>query len=211
MMRTNIRLNFINRTTNRNLADIILFQKNGIRQMEEYNEVHAWKVIHQCGYRNHHPFWFAIHIQIQIIDCYGNYVTWGVAEPGKLYRVTRSGTGEYRLSQGGVSSLPNTIEVENGLNEGTIDIAVSRNDRLVLKQPIICPGEITPFNINNVVYIGRTYGIEEGDIINPVVLARIRTCLSLEGILQADLVMRGGGSGPRAEQFDFHLENIVRK
>lgn len=202
-------LRFINQTANRNLADIVFFQINNIKQMQDYNEIAAWKVIRQCGYRNSHPFTFADQYEIHIIDCYGNHVTAKKVTTGKCYQVYRNAGSSYQLMESGKASIPGIVEVENNLDSGTIDIAVFRNERMVLKQSAVCPGEIIPFAVDEEILIGRSYGIDEGDILNPVVINRALVTLSLTGIFSADIVMRGGGYGPGAHQYSFFLEHII--
>ena len=44
---------------------------------------------------------------------------------------------------------------------------------------------------------------------NSAIISNINTEISLLGIVSADIVMTGGGSGPNATAFVFTLENVV--
>lgn len=51
---SDIKLNFINNSNDKNNSDVVIFQKN---VATDYDELAiAWKVIENCGMNNNHPF-----------------------------------------------------------------------------------------------------------------------------------------------------------
>jgi hypothetical protein len=65
------------------------------------------------------------------------------------------------------------------------------------------------FTFKPTIWIGVASQVEPGDVIDSAILSEINTEISLLGIVSADIVMTGGGTGPNATPFAFTLQNIV--
>lgn len=194
------KITFINSAYSNRNADIVIFQKDHISG----SIIYAWHVIHNCGYAYTHCFEYNKTPDLVIRDFYGNQLVLSNVKKGMLYSFSRE-TGILEKTESLNSEL---IEVQNLLAEGTITASISRNSRLMYEKTEICPEEIVSFSSNNDIYVGRVESIKEGQIIDEKLLNRFTTKISLEHIKSADLVLKGGGFGPKAQKYCFVLENI---
>ena len=71
------------------------------------------------------------------------------------------------------------------------------------------PQQMAVFEFKPTIWIGVVSQVEEGEVMNSAIISDINTELGLLGVASADIVMTGGGSGPNASAFEFHLQNIV--
>ena len=199
---SDIQLNFINKSSDMNNSQIVIFQKNSTSSFNE-NPI-AWKVIEYCGQNDNHPFVYKNDLEIASSDSYGNYTPKHSASCGMVYEIKMEPSGQVLTSKG-FGNKQNEIQVINSLNRGGVNIHVYRSGKLLTEKSSIAPSQHTTFELLPHILIGVVSEVVEGETMKPAV----HTELSLQDMKSADIVMTGGGSGSNATTFKFHLENIV--
>ena len=197
-----------NETQNRIYDDIIFFQKNDVFYKQSIQESVVWRLISNCAYQCSHPFEFDHSLELRVADPFGNIVVNSKIEAGNLYSFSGS-SSDNPFQIKGKTHNPNIIEIQNDLDSGTIDIYIHRNKNLLLKRTAVCPKEVIPISPNPILWVAKTYGFEKGDLISKDILKQCSSSVSLLGVVQADIVLRGGGFGVTAEAYSLSLENIV--
>lgn len=200
-----IKLNFINQSNDVNNSEIVIFQKNVAAGFNE--TAVAWRVIKNCGQGMNHPFSFPTELTISAGDAYGNYTPQLYAENGQSFQLVLTPTGE-QLTAAGPSSSYMEIELKNNLSRGAISANIFRDHKLLGITTGIAPQQKAIFGFKPTIWIGAVSQVEEGAIINQAIISEINTEISLLGIVSADIVMTGGGSGPNAQPFSFTLQNM---
>ncbi|WP_143305946.1 hypothetical protein [Chitinophaga vietnamensis] len=199
-----IKLNFVNRSNDRNNSSIVIFQKN---VATDFNEVAvAWRVIKNCGQTWNHPFTYPMTMTVSASDSWGNYSPQQKAINGQQFLVVQDNSGDI-LRRGSFAASPNEVEVLNTLEVGAIDANIYKDGRLLATKTSIAPGQKAVFEFKPTIWIGVVSQVEEGEIMNAAILSQVNTELSLFGLVSADIVMTGGGPGPDATGFQFTLQN----
>ena len=201
-----IKLNFINRSNDKNNSQILVFQKNVNTNYDELSV--AWLVIDNCGQGWNHPFSYPMAMQVSASDSYNNFSPQKTVYNGDKFAVVHDKSGD-TLQPAGQASSPNEVDVVNSLAMGSVDVNIFKDGRLLATKTNVEPGGKAVFEFLPVLWIAAVSQIEEGEFINSAILQDINTQLSLFGIKSADIVMTGGGSGPTSTAFQFNLENIV--
>lgn len=201
-----IQLNFINRSYDPRNAKIVIFQKNEASGLDEPPV--AWQVIEHRDVSYNQQFRFPTSMTVGASDSWGNHTPQIPAENGSMYHVELTGSGD-TLSRCGPATSSREVQVRNDLARGTINASIYREGRLLAIRTNIAPGQKAVFEFRPNIWIGAAPQVTEGDLLDPAILSEINTELSLVGIVSADIVMTGGGPGPDAEPFTFHLENIL--
>lgn len=200
-----IKLNFINRSNDVNNSRIVICQKNIAESAHE--ETVAWTVIQNCGPMENHPFTVSATMQVSGCDSYGNYSPQLDANPGDLFAMLLTPSGDTLKPAGTATSL-HEIQVSNELSVGAVSANIYRDGKLLATKTGIAPSQKAVFEFKPSIYIGVVSNIEEGEVMNSAILSDINTEISLLGITSADIVMTGGGPGSTSTPFEFYLENI---
>ena len=201
-----IKLNLINHSDDTNNSSIVIFQQN---VAEDFGEIAvAWRVIENCGRLDNHPFTYPMQFQVCAKDSYGNYTPQLTAEDGQAYEMVKDTSGDVLKLASTPASSPNEIEVRNSLQQGAIDACCFRDGRLLATKTNISPGQKAVFQFHPRIYIGVVSQIMESQIMDSAIIQSINTELNLFGISRADIVMTGGGPGPKSSPFKFNLANI---
>lgn len=201
-----IKLNFINQSNDANNSEIVIFQKNAATNLGEIAV--AWLVIRNCGQGDNHPFVYPMSMEIGASDSFGNYTPHLPAICGQKFAMTLTKSGD-QLSLAGKAGSPQEVEVENRLSTGAIDAMIYKAGNVFARKTGIAPGQLAAFQFKPTLWIGVVSQVEQGKVMNEAILSSIDTEFSLYGIASADIVMTGGGSGPDAKPFEFHLENVM--
>ena len=196
-------LNFVNNSNDVISEAIVLFQKNNVAQLDE--TCIAWKVIKNCGLGWSHPFSYPLDVEIAASDSYGNMTPMYSASEGQKWSLVLNASGDELVLSDTPAANPIQIELQNDLEQGAIDARIYRDGKLLGIRNALVPAQKTVFQYRPIIMIGVIDNIEEGSIINPTVLSSHFTEVSLLGFTKADLVMTGGGIGPKAQPFQFHL------
>lgn len=206
MVTENVKIKFINRSYDTNNSSIVIYQKN---TAETFDSIAiAWRVIENCGRDDYHPFVVPLQFDVSAKDSWGNYTPETQAYNGTAYEMVRDNTGDVlRLASTGAKS-PNEVEVRNNLPMGSIDACIFKDGKLLAKKTQVSPGQKADFQFHPRLYCGVVSQIVEGEEMSSAIIQQANTEINLFGVLNADLVLTGGGGGPRAEPFEFQLENI---
>jgi len=202
-----IHLNFINQSNDTNNSQIVIFQPN---IADDFGEAAvAWIVIQNCARGDNHPFVYPLSLSVGAGDADGNFTPHLPAINGQLFAMTRTTSGD-ELSLAGKGTVATEIQIQNGLLDGAITAMVFKNDQLFAAKTNLQTGQVASFRFKPTILIGAVSQATPGQILNSAILSSIKTEISLLGIGSADIVMTGGGSGPDAKPFEFHLENIMQ-
>ena len=200
-----IKLNFINESNDTNDSQIVIFQKNVAAASEA--QTIAWLVIQHCGVGDNHPFTFPMTMQVAGGDSWGNFTPRLNAEPGQMYAMSRTSSGD-TLQFHGPATNPAEVQVLNALPRGAISANIYKAGRLLACKTSIAPQEIAAFEFRPTLWIGVVSEAVEGEVIDAAVFSTVNTEISLLGISSADIVMTGGGPGPESRPFTFSLANV---
>ena len=201
-----IQLNFINRSNDLNHSQIVIFQKNVATDFDEL--AIAWHVIENCGVSDNHPFTFPLSMEVAASDSWGNYTPRLAARNGDMHHVVLTGSGDMLLPCG-QATRSREVQVRNDLSKGAINVSVYKDGRLLALKSGIAPGQKAVFEFKPTIWIGVVSQVVQGAVMNSAILSNVNTELSLLGIMSADIVMTGGGSGRNSPPFSFALENIL--
>jgi hypothetical protein len=204
---SDIHLNFINQSNDRNNSDIVIFQKNVAVSFEEIAV--AWTVIQNCGQGWNHPFVYPSTMTVAASDSYGNFSPQLTASFGQQFSVVEQTSGDTLILNDQSSASVNEIELLNGLHMGAINANIYKDGRLLATKTSIAPGQKAVFEFKPTIWIGVVSQIGEGDVMNSAILSNVNTEISLLGIKSADIVMTGGGPGAESTPFMFSLQNVV--
>ena len=200
----NIELTFINRGNDMNNSDIVLFQKNVATDFDEIAV--AWKVIKNCGRGWSHKFNYPMGFSVGAQDSYGNVSNLQQGEFGQRWNMVKNSSGDtLELAQTSASSV-NQVELSNNLQMGAINAQIYKDGKLLLTKTGIAPSQKAVFAFEPTIWIGVVSQVTEGQLLDSAILKDINTEISLLGIKKADIIMTGGGVGPTATPFEFHLE-----
>jgi hypothetical protein len=201
-----IKLNFINRSNDTNNSHVVIFGRNVATAFNELPV--AWQVIQRCGQGDNHPLVYPVTMTVSAGDSYGNFTPQLPAEFGQQFAMISTPSGD-RLVQVGDSSSPDEVEVLNSLETGSIDAYIHKAGKVFATKTSIAPQQKAVFHFQPSIWIGAVSEIEEGATMNSAIVSSTNTEFSLFGILSADIVMTGGGTGIDAKPFEFNLENVV--
>lgn len=201
-----IQLNFINRSNDANNSEVVIFQKNAASSFDELAV--AWQVIKYCGQGDNHPFKWPLASTVAASDSWGNYTPQMAAEPGQMFKMVLTPSGD-QLQVAGPASNAQEIQITNDLPKGAINANVYKDGRLLATKTNVAPGQKAVFQFKPTIWIGVVSQIDQGDVMNSAILSNIDTEINLLGIVSADIVMTGGGSGANAQPFEFSLQNVA--
>lgn len=201
-----IQLNFINHSNDANNSEIVIFQKNVATNFDELAV--AWQVIRYCGQGDNHPFAYPMTSYVGASDSYGNHTQQQIAPSGMAFQMTLTSSGD-RLLPSGMATSPREVQVLNALSKGAIDASIYKDGRLLAVKTGVAPQQKAVFEFKPTLWIGVASQVEQGQVMDSAILSSINTELNLLGLASADIVMRGGGTGPSAQPFQFNLENVV--
>ncbi|KKC99676.1 MULTISPECIES: hypothetical protein [Photobacterium] len=206
MSQSQINLNFINRSNDVNNSEVVIFQKN---VAESFDEIAiAWRVIQNCGRNDNHPFVYPLKFEVCASDSFGNYTPQMTAYDGQAYEMVKDTSGDVLRLASSPAVSQQEVEVRNNLSSGSINANIYRDGKLLAAKTNVSPGQKGVFQFHPSIFVGVVSQVIEGEVMNSAIIQQVNTEINLFGIQSADLVMTGGGSGPTASPFEFHLENI---
>lgn len=202
-----IKLRFVNRSSDGNKSEVVVYQKNVLTTMASLSA--AWKVIRNCGRDCTHPFVYPEGYEVSVSDEYGNFTPRLLAKNGQMFSLISTPTGARRLIYTGPASVSTELDVVNDMGQGAVDVCIFKDGRLMGVKKSVVPGQKAVFQYLPTLWIGVCSEVVQGLPISSAVLSYVNTELSLIGIVSADIVMTGGGPGEASTAFEFNLENIV--
>jgi len=198
-----IEITFINQSDDVNNSSILIFQKNVATASEEFPV--AWTVIQNCGKGWSHKFKYPIALYAGARDSWGNVSDLHLAANGQKWNVVKQPSGNQMSLDDAPASASTAVEIQNALPAGSINAQVYKDGKLLATKTGLSPQQSALFSFEPILWIGVVSQIEEGDILNPAIMADVNTQISLLGLTKANLIMTGGGAGPKAEPFNFTL------
>lgn len=201
-----IQLNFIDQSNDANNSSVVIFQRNEATSFDE--QAVAWQVIQSGGRGYKHPFKWPLACIVAARDNWGNCTPGVPAEPGQVFRMVSTSSGD-QLQAAGPASNAQEIQIVNGLPTGSIDAEVYKDGRLLATRTGVSPQQKAVFQFKPTIWIGVVSQLAPGQVINSAIISSVNTELNLLGIASADIVMTGGGRGPNAQPFAFTLQNVV--
>jgi len=202
----NINLRLVNKSSDANNSQIVIFQKNVAPNFDELSV--AWRVISNLGRNDYHPFEYPINMEVCAGDSWGNYTPHLTSNPGESFHMILDPSGN--VLNRSISTSPEEVEVKNDLYQGAISANIFKDGKLLATKTSVAPGQSVVFEFKPTIFIGVTPNIvEEGDTLNSAIISSVNTELDLHGIASADIIMTGGGPGNESS-FEFNLDNIIR-
>lgn len=202
----NIHLCFVNRSKEMNNLKVVLFQKNVASSIGELAV--AWKVIENCAPGCFHPICYSTQLALSVSDFYGNHTPIRPVDAGQVYSVSPTPLGR-RVHSWGRHEVSGEVAVRNDLERGAINVNIYSNKRRLATKTAVAPQQKALFEFTPTLWIGAVSEVEQGQVLSSAVLSEVNTELPLVGVVSADIVMTGGGSGPDAGPLMFSLENVV--
>ncbi len=202
-----IKLRFINKSTDKSNSNVVIFQKN--QSIQSDDEIVAWKVIENCSTNEHHDFRLPMNIQVAASDSWGNFTPKLDAYNGHAFDMIPDRDGDTLKLSSTPSKSSKEVEVRNNLYKGSINANIYKDGKLLAVKSAIVPGQIASFQMPKKIWIGVISNVREGEIINPADVNQVNTELDLLGVASADIVMTGGDPGKPATEYTFKLENKV--
>ncbi len=196
-----IRLNFINNSDDQNNSQIVIFQKNsGITPI-------AWQVIEHAGKGWHHPFVYSETYSLEVEDDFGNFSNMVAAEPGQQWKAIAGPTG-HELVMTDEPTQRRGIEVMNDISYSPIRAHLYRSGKKVASVFLPPGGARYVFEFQPTITIAVMHNAKEGIWLPEQTEEWHEAEISLLGIVSADIVMTGGGSGDDAAPIVFTVQNI---
>lgn len=210
------RINFINNSNDANNSQIVIFQKNVANI--EFTPI-AWQVISGLGPKGRHPFILSSQFELDCTDAWGNYTNrQTVDQLGMQFEMGRTSQGDvlraadppiHRGAAPSGARLINRLPMERTRAAPYVQANAYKDGKLVATMTLN-PGDEGGFEFAPVIYIGAASNAVEGTPLAGEVAWLLDTKLSLYGIFSADIVMTGGGSGPKAPPLEFALAKVIR-
>lgn len=203
-----IKLNFINKSTDTNKHNIVIFNKNEIKGFE--GSAVAWKVINDFGTLDTHSFVYPAELQVSVSDFLGKSTPRIFAGAPQVYEMVRSTSGNILQVSPNRAEKLDQFEVKNNLGPGPIDVNCYKDGKLLLKKKGLQAGQKEIFSLRQLIYIAVIPQIKEGDVMSPAVVSQIKSTINLFALKSADIVMSDGSDWDKPSNFRFSLENIKR-
>jgi len=201
-----IKLTFINQSSDQNNVDVVFFQKN---RASFNGEAVAWKVL-----KNNENGWgtqfnFSTDFLVSVQDSDGAPTPQLAATLGDKF-VVEMNDSKFSLMSAGKGSNPEQITIQNDTPNQTINALLYNEEQLIACQDGGAPGQTATFELNSFLWMGVCSNIDQGQIMSAAVVQDFNGKVLLDGVASADIVLYGGGSGPDKTPYRFDLENVVR-
>ncbi|WP_163407523.1 hypothetical protein [Flavobacterium ajazii] len=203
-----IKLNFINKSTDTNKNNIVIFHKNFAEDFE--GSAVAWKVINDCGRLDTNSFVYPADLEVSVSDFRGNSTPRIFAGEPQVYEMVRTASGNVLQVSPNRAEKFSQFEVRNNLGPGSVDVNCYKDGKLLMKKRNLLPGQKAVFGLRRLFYIGVIPQIKEGDVMSPAVVSQIKATINLFALKSADIVMSDGTSWDKPSDFRFELQNIKR-
>ena len=198
------KLTLVNHSNDANNSPIVIFQKNIVPGFDDLAV--AWRVVENLGLGDSHAFECPLEFGVGCADSWGNHTPTLLACSGQSFHMVESSSGNI-LELSGHSQRPTEVEIRNDLRQGAISANIYKDNKLLATKMNIAPGQKAVFEFKPIIYIGVFESqITEGQIMNSAMIESIKTELSLERIVSADILMTGRGPA----SFNFELGNVVK-
>ena len=203
-----IQLNVINKSTDTNKHNIVIFNKNEIKDYE--GSAVAWKVIKDFGTLDTHSFVYPSDVQLSVSDLRGYSTPRIFAGAPQVYEMARSTAGNILQRSPNRAEKLDHFEVKNNLGPAPIDVNCYKDGKLLMKKRGLLVGQKEVFSLRQLIYIAIIPQVKEGDVMSPAVVSQIKTTINLFALKSGDIVMSDAKPWDKSSAFNFSLENIKR-
>lgn len=204
-MSNNIRINYVNRSMNRDMPKIFLFLKNEIPTFDALKDGVAWKVIENVGRgsscRINFPITTAVAASWDDHTCRTEELPSSI---GSRYIVSEDATGIV-LKEDGNAGNTRSIDVANNVHvEDGISVDLYKDGRLMMSKKTVAYGQKATFVLHPKLYWGLASEIQEGKQISSAVLNSDSFFeQDLEGVSEVTIALYGNAE----DGYQFKIEN----
>ena len=192
-MTTDIEITYINKSDDRDNPTILVFMKPTDSDFSAYST--AWQVIKNIGYDSWHKFTYTIDTSVIATWDNGKSGTFPLETSiGKTY-ILKNTPGGFSLVENGDSSAENEFDIINKVitPEGISVVAFKDGSPIATKNQV-ARNQKAEFVLHPKLYFGVTSEYEVGDIIDSAVMSEEFTEISLEGLSNVMVEMRGNAA-----------------
>lgn len=204
-MSTNIEINYVNKSMNKDLPTIFVFTKNEIPTFDALKEGVAWRVIPDIGRGSSSSFIFPVNTEVSASwqDAQNKTETL-VSTIGKRYTVEKNDTGVV-LAENGNASDTKSIDVNNNINVlNGVSAQLFKDGKLMMEKRIVGYGQKATFVLKPKLYWGVASEIEESQSLDSAVLnADSFFEQDLEGVTKVTVSLNGNAK----DGFTFVIES----
>ncbi len=192
-MATDIKILYVNKSDDRDNPNVLVFMKPTDSDFSAYST--AWQVIKNIGYNSWHKFTYTIDTSVVATWDNGKSGTFPLETSiGKSYALKNT-SGGFSLVANGDSSEENEFDVINKVitPEGISVVAFKDGSPIATKNQV-ARNQKAEFVLHPRLYFGVTSEYEVGDIIDSAVMSEEFTEISLEGLSNVMVEMRGNAA-----------------
>jgi hypothetical protein len=205
-----IKLNFINNSSDINNSQIVIFQRNVAPAMLNDGKTPvAWNVIQESKPGTSHTVVLSPDFAVCTSDEFGNVTPQLPAVNGQRFDLISSPAGSQLKLSAKNAANKFEIEIYNELPVGSISTMVFRNGLLLAEKTGLGPGQQATFQFYPAISIIVNANVQQGAVIDSSLISESNAMISLLGISSADIVMTGGGSGTSQTPYLFTLQNAT--
>lgn len=201
MPQETIHLRLINRSAEAMPPEVAVWQCNDVPGGASTAVI--WKVIRRCWRDWEHPFDLPGRLRMLLRDSAGARL-WAPAHVGAQIRALAGESGVLRLETARATD-PSTFEIRNLSLRSALTAEIWRGDRVLAVQRGIAVGATVPFRFRPSLWLSAVSRLEEGAPLNGGMWLGFPVELDLFGFVSTDIVMTGGGPGPRSTPLTFQL------
>lgn len=203
-MSNTIRINYVNKSMNRDMPKIFLFLKNEIPTFDALRDGVAWKVIENVGRGSSCKVEFPI--QTSVAASWDDHTCHTAMLPstvGCRYSVLEDDTGIV-LNVDGNAGNTRSIDVANNVRvEDGMSVDLYKDGRLMMSKKTVAYGQKATFVLHPRLYWGLASEIQEGEQISSAVLNSDSFFeQNLEGVSEVTVALHGNAE----DGYQFKIE-----
>lgn len=192
-MKSNIKITYINRSSNLYLPKIFIFAKNEIPSFDVLKEGCAWKVIEKIGRESSCEFEYPLLTEVCAAWNNSQYKTKKLpANIGKNYVVKEDNSGII-IDRNGNATNPKYIELCNEIHvKNGVSVHLYKDGHLLLTKKVVGFGQKATFVLQPRLYWGIASEIEEGqDLSSAIINSNSFYELNLEAVSEVKIGLYG--------------------
>ncbi|WNX84578.1 hypothetical protein RWV98_18695 [Agathobaculum sp. NTUH-O15-33] len=200
-----IKINYVNKSMNRDMPKIFLFLKNEIPTFDCLHEGVAWKVIDRIGRGSSCAITYPIETMIS--------ASWNdhtcktktlISSIGSRYVVEEDETG-ITIAADGTAGNTRSIDVSNNVHVGNgVSVDLYKDGKLMMTKQTVAYGQKATFVLHPKLYWGVASEIQEGDQLSSAVLNSDSFFeQNLEGVSEVTVALYGNAE----DGYTFKIED----
>lgn len=195
-MANTIKINYINRSMNKDLPKVFLFMKNMIPTFDVLTNGVAWRVIEDVGRGSSCTFSYPIETMVAASWNNGACRTAMLqSDIGQRYSVVKDETG-ITMKDDGIAGNTRSIDVANNIHvENGVSVDLYKDGKLMMTKNIVAYDQKATFVLHPKLYWGLASEIQEGEQISSAVLNSDSFFeLDLEGLTEVTIALHGNAA-----------------